>query len=284
MIRQPPIFIHKKGFKSKVIPRLKSGLMAKYSRFKFSKLKKSPSQSENILPSPPSFSNIEANLIVSQDGTGDTDSVEEAIKIANDGDIIYVSFGTYKIKNDLDILKSVVIIGSGIDTILDFTNKEFVIGILGSPPTISKVILTDMTIQNYDAFEVYATMDILMLQRVNLAYMQIDPSSDISALYIMDCLFSDDTEFNNSDMAMITGNIFQGDLLLDNNYAHIYNNRLGYDAELSGDKSVFCNNISPDLTSNIVISGDWNIVMGNIFNLGITDSGANNVIANNIDF
>lgn len=211
----------------------------------------------------------QATLVVALDGSGDCDTLQEAIsRIPDSGGSIYIKEGTYIINESISVsISNVHIFGAGKATVLDFNTS-------GNPNL-------QFTTANY-----VTVSDIYFKQTAGNAIIQIDANSfavfrnlwidgsSSQGIYInssgagfrvQNCLFVNCTgnclQCDDSEKAIITGNIFKD----------------GSNDGISGaslSDSVVCNNVFDTLGADGIVltnSGcDANTIMGNVF-LSITD-------------
>ena len=181
----------------------------------------------------------QATVVVSLDGTGDTDNIQEGIDmLPSGGGVIYIKEGTYKIDTTILLTSNVSLLGSGNGTILETSSA------------ISMITLTNITNSSIDniRFDGKDTAG-----ATAITFQTSTASSHIRNCYFKDC--QNGIYFNGALQCWATNNTFTS----------------GSDTAIeiqSGERNIIQGNkISFYGTYGIMInSGGWNIITGNAIN------------------
>ena len=222
-------------------------------------------------------------IVVAQDGTGDFDTIEEAIKTIPKGGSIFLKDGIYILKNTLIIPSNTIIRGESHAAIIKTaTGKDLWISLSGK----SNIWIENLTFYLFFGLDTGGIINTggsnsCTFKNINFKFgntdvdvsLFIDLGSASTKLKILNCV-ADTTE----------GNLFS---IIDScSKAQIIDNRFDTLDQVAWDGNitncVFKGNFLRNLGFN---EGDNNnIAIGNQTDNAITDTGAGNQIANNVVF
>jgi hypothetical protein len=147
------------------------------------------------------------NFVVSKDGSGDFESIQEAIKAADVGATIFIKNGTYNENLPLTIKNDLKIQGESLNTIIYFRMNNTATSIINMNSK-SRIIMQDLTISvnnpsDYDQacklFDVTASTDIILrnitattgaTQIYNSGKGVIQGTTGMARIKILECDFS----------------------------------------------------------------------------------------------
>lgn len=239
-----------------------------------------------------------ATVIVSNDGTGDTDDISEAIAmLPSNGGSIYIKEGTYTLLKYIQIAKpNVYIYGSGQNTVLYTTLNDIVFYVAANNFNLSDVYM----LANFTGASQTAIFLGYYCVNAKITRVKIDnfKSTAMSIIQSNKVLISDSEFTNNTTAIMIVGydnGIIASavrDCIVSNNIIHNnINNGITIDgvAGYKGEYNIISNNrIYNNGYSDIQINanGNANLIIGNMIvssttNL-IINSGTNNIIEHNV--
>ena len=246
----------------------------------------------------------QATRVVALDGTGDFDTLEEAITDLPEGGVIYVKEGTYVIKNKITIsAHGLTITGAGRSTVIYTEGDIRLLEIVGDYFVIDNVYLkgndtganqigifmtatsTDSIIRNCwitnfnDTGIVLLSDDTIISNCFVTDIGESGISVDTNDNSITNCVIRDNGDWG-IEVSSGTGLICSGNIITGNGESGIIS---------SGDEGIFSGNSCIDnLDHGIEIdSGDYNVVTSNALrtntNAGLAETGTGNEIGHNVE-
>lgn len=211
-------------------------------------------------------------IVVSLDGTGDVDKIEDALKLVGNGGSIFIKDGTYITSGFTLSNSNVWMRGSGQGTILKIRDS------LGSNSECLTISGNDCVVENLaadcneannvssqDGFEVSG-------QRNIITKCHTKNTGTHDAGIITTDGANDNMFINNSIYSISVTDSTTGTIIMGNTCTH------ATQSISPAFRGVCIGNVCP----KIYVFGDSNVVIGNVTENAIGNDGANNVIANNI--
>ena len=262
-----------------------------------------------------------ATITVAKDGTGDYESIEEAIKEANqnhweEGFHIHIKKGTYQIKKEIPILKrGILITGAGFETVIISPENKAALVLFTERATFEKLTFSNShegirtegdfdnnKIQDCNFLDCQTAIRMLGTQNskiINCYYFGFNLDSPRTFIRAEGLLNRLNIHYNKSEFCEIFFETTEGR----NNLSSIVGNELGGDitAKLfrcsitgnvgNGDKIHLLdlddndngnNVVNGNMAEEIIIDSDRNIITSNIILDRIEDNGTQNKKDNNI--
>lgn len=238
----------------------------------------------------------QGEIIVALDGSGDFDNIQEAVNSVtmNEGAVIFIKRGTYEITSTITINKNnIKIIGSGLASVIRRkTAAAYTLITIGNGGTAR----TNITIEALGINDIGggAVSDGININHAHFVWIKNCYFTNIhdsvitvngDNIWIENCYLSGGDSSNLAGTNICFLNNVADGLNIGSSYSKIIGNSFSQDVIISGDYNVFVGNYKTDSDESIKLNvgADNNVVVANVITdpTGVNNLGAGNIVANN---